>query len=204
MTHMALVSGTKRLVPLPRDPRERMTFHVQDAQYGARLTSRGMAESFVVTRVNSRSFYVRTDGVVERYLRTDWNDWLRERFATGVVFLDGNPVRPPEGGRRRYASDTDPRHRDLRIVRAGREVLGAYLITETLQGEELRCFSVVRDDKSAAYDVIARRDWAGPPSCSCPDAQDITVRRNGGYCKHVIAVLLKTRDLRHQLLDLFL
>ena len=204
MATMALSTGTTRLVPLPRMPREGMRFHVQDAQFGARLTSRGMAESFVVTRVNSRSFYVRTDGVVERYLRTEWDDWLRERFTAGVVFLDGNPMRPPDGARRRYASDTDPRHRDLRIVRAGREVLGAYLVSEHSQGDELRRFAVVRDDKAKSYEVVVRRDWAGPPVCSCPDAKDIAVRRNGSYCKHVIAVLLTTRDLRHQLLDLFL
>ena len=204
MANFTSVNGMTRLVALPRAPVQGMTIHVQDPQFGGQLKSRGMAEDFVVTRVNSRSFYVRTDGVVERYQRSDWDDWLRERFAAGVVFLDGNPVRPPEGARRRYASDTDPRHRDLRIIRGGREVLVAYQISESLEGDDLRCFSVVRDDGKRSYEVIVRKDWSGPPVCTCPDAKDIEVRRNGSHCKHVIAVLLKTRDLRHQLLDLFL
>jgi len=191
------------MIGIPKMPRKGMRFHVQDPKDGARLRTAAWMDDWVITRVNGRSFYVRTDGVVERYLRTEWNDWLRERFAEGVVFLDGQPVKPPDDARRRYVSDTDPRHRDLRIVRAGREVLAAYQISEASQDEVERRFAVVRDDKAKSYEVVVRRDWSVPPVCSCPDAKDIEVRRNGSYCKHAVAVLLK-HDLRHQLLDLFL
>ncbi len=61
----------------------------------------------------------------------------------------------------------------------------------------LRVFNVVGG--GAPYIVSVDVDWQQVPTCTCPDH-----RRSGGFCKHVIGVLLKTDELRCQLLELFL
>ena len=56
---------------------------------------------------------------------------------------------------------------------------------------------------SKPYEVRVRLDWSEPPACTCPDAVH---RRplHGGFCKHVVAVLLRWPDLRCQLLGAIL
>jgi uncharacterized Zn finger protein len=47
--------------------------------------------------------------------------------------------------------------------------------------------------------------WRTRPACDCPDAVErLAAEQDVVFCKHVVAVLLQTEDLRHQLIDLFL
>lgn len=69
--------------------------------------------------------------------------------------------------------------------------------------EGWRLFSITGG--SQPYEVRVHASWEGSPQCSCPDAQDgYGQTLNAGYCKHIIAVLLKHDDLQCQLLELFL
>lgn len=203
MATTATALGANRLVRAPARPARGMTIRVQDVRHGGRPVP-GSGVTWVVSRVNSRSFYVRSGGQQARHPVATWSAWLQDRFTEGVVFLDESPVQPPDGARRHYGANVCPRHRDLRILRAANEVLGGYRITECVEKDGVRRFVVLRGDKKRAYDVVVHPDWYLPPSCTCPDARSILLRRDGSSCKHIIAVLLRTEELRYQLLDLFL
>jgi hypothetical protein len=90
--------------------------------------------------------------------------------------------------------------RDVRVLRAARDVLTKYRITRrSVAGADpnLRVFNV--EGGGAPYIVSVDVDWQQAPTCTCPDH-----RRSGGFCKHAIGVLLKDDELRCQLLELFL
>jgi hypothetical protein len=168
-----------------------------------------------VARVNRRSFYLYADGHTTRRLRVEWRQWLAQLQADRWAWLlwseespgGWQPLRPPppdplamnhtwrmaEGGLNRHALDQ-------RRQRAVDQVLGHYRLDRQEDGERI-VFTLEGGDRT--YRVIARPDWAVPPRCDCPDA----TRRadlHGGFCKHVIAVLLRWPDLRGQLLDALL
>lgn len=99
--------------------------------------------------------------------------------------------------------------RETRISRAFREVVPHYLITtgggpKSPSGKAV--FQVQGKPGSpkagSNYTVTLARDWGAEPSCTCPDSARRTSL--GGYCKHVIAVLLTHEEFRCQLLELFL
>ena len=93
-----------------------------------------------------------------------------------------------------------PAARDVRVLRAARDVLTKYRISpRPVAGTEpsLRVFNV--EGGSAPYIVSVDADWQQSPTCTCPDH-----RRSEGFCKHVIGVLLKNDELRCQLLELYL
>ena len=85
--------------------------------------------------------------------------------------------------------------RDRRMMRAATSVLERYQFTQV---DPL----VTRvNGGSQPYDVTVHPDWSARPACSCPDHQG---RRTEGYCKHIIAVLMRDPALHCQLLELFL
>ncbi len=167
-----------------------------------------------VREVNSRSFYVYASvwfgrqASVQRYLLVEWTQWLNQRCAEGVVWVDGVRYRAPvnvlgNGGQGMTDRQVtiDIRARDQRFLRAAHDVIKRYRIEVKGVAEGVQVFAL--EGGTRPYEVRVFEDWSGPPSCTCPDAEhrkDVT----GGYCKHVIAVLLKHEDLKYQLLDVML
>lgn len=93
--------------------------------------------------------------------------------------------------------------RDVRIMRAAREVLDRYTLSEPVRGRDRWSVTVTKPD-GATYQVTIDPEWRSAPTCQCPDAANRAQRYNAGYCKHIIAVLLQHEELECQLLDLFL
>lgn len=93
--------------------------------------------------------------------------------------------------------------RDLRFLRAGKEVLKNY---KRIRRPQLENGRVVFDitGGQAPYVVRVHPEWKGDPVCTCPDAADRARTCTSGYCKHIIAVLIENADLRGQLLEVFL
>ena len=89
--------------------------------------------------------------------------------------------------------------RDVRILRAAHELLGHYDFHPLSAEGPLRRIEV--RGGSAPWVVTVHDAWGDAPRCTCPDAAHIG---GGGYCKHVIAVLLRDDVVRCQLLELFL
>jgi uncharacterized Zn finger protein len=109
----------------------------------------------------------------------------------------------PRPARREEAGPVDLEVRDLRFLRAARQVLTRYrLVREKDRPDGTVTIRV--EGGEAPYTIVAHRDWAHPPRCSCPDAERRAKAHNAGYCKHAIAALLQHEDLRCQLLELFL
>lgn len=92
--------------------------------------------------------------------------------------------------------------RDTRIARATEQVLARYTITPEGDDAGWRVFRV--EGGSRPYKVRIHPAWASDPTCSCPDASDLGGSMNRGYCKHLIAVLRRERDLSYQLLEMYL
>ena len=93
--------------------------------------------------------------------------------------------------------------RDLRMIRAARDVLGRYSLIKTDESADGLVQYAVTGGK-APYSVSVHARWKQQPVCTCPDAAQRAKTQNGGYCKHIIAVLLKDPSLKYQLLELFL
>ena len=91
--------------------------------------------------------------------------------------------------------------RDQRMLRAAQEVSKRYEIEETGGGNPV-CFRVAHG--KTEYAVGVTLDWSEPASCTCPDAVYRARNCNRGFCKHIIAVLMKDKRLSCQLLDLIL
>jgi len=99
--------------------------------------------------------------------------------------------------------------RDARVLRAVREVIKRYEITEQPAAADSdapaasrRCFSLVGGTRT--WQVEVDPAWSAPPRCSCPDARRVVDANGATFCKHAIAVLLSHDDLRHQLIDLLI
>ena len=89
--------------------------------------------------------------------------------------------------------------RDIRILRAAREVLAHYDFHPLSTEGPLRRIEV--RGGTAPWVVTVHDTWGEEPRCTCPDA----ARHGGrGYCKHIIALLLRDDVVRCQLLELFL
>lgn len=158
-------------------------------------TSKVLGTHYRVQSVNSRSFYVSGSGKTQRFLLSEWGHWLTGLLPTGRVFVDDvqiTPVAPPEQTDRVRVSVSV---RDARFLRAATQVLKRYQIRREDSG------GVVTGHMSGGaqpYQVRVQRDWSALPHCSCPDAART---ETGGFCKHVVAFLLREDDLRFQLLD---
>ncbi len=136
------------------------------------------------------------------------------RPGSGGVRLSGPPASPstaplPVRGTPRPPLPTgvsmppnDIGARDVRVLRAAKDVLSRYsfhLLPTPEHGPHL-CAIEVRGG-SRPYVVTVDPAWGAPARCTCPDHARAS---NGGYCKHVIGVLLRDDALRCQLLELFL
>jgi uncharacterized Zn finger protein len=93
--------------------------------------------------------------------------------------------------------------RDARFLRAAADVLKKYKITRRAALEEGRAVFDVSGGQQP-YVVTVHPEWAADPACTCPDAAKRAKIFSGGYCKHIMAVLLSNDDLRGQLLEVFL
>ncbi len=100
------------------------------------------------------------------------------------------------------SSRTDPDAREIRILRAARDVLERYTIDGKPGKEGLRLFRIRGGTRQ--YTVTVHPEWRQPPTCTCPDAKHLAREKNRGYCKHIIAVLMRDESLRCQLLEMFL
>ena len=89
--------------------------------------------------------------------------------------------------------------RDARILRAAKNVLTAYTF-HPLDGPPGLC-RVELKGGTRPWVVTVDPTWAVGPRCTCPDS---TKNPTGGFCKHIIGVLLRDDALRCQLLELFL
>jgi len=72
---------------VPPSTPERGSFRVE--------RSPGIGETYTVTLVNSRSFYVYNRGKTIRRLNVEWKAWLEGLFEEGFIFRDGNVMIPP-------------------------------------------------------------------------------------------------------------
>lgn len=93
--------------------------------------------------------------------------------------------------------------RDDRFFRAAYTVLEHYRIRRR---PELEDGFVVFDICGGTSDYVVRiqPEWKCPPACSCPDAEKRARESTRGYCKHIIAVLLREKEFGCQLLEAFL
>ncbi len=95
----------------------------------------------------------------------------------------------------KHMAVSSPRDRELRLMRAAREVLVTYTLVPTGVGE------ITVQGGRKPYVVRFCPSWTREPKCDCPDGSRPGIEL---YCKHVVAVLMSQVELRPQLLELFL
>lgn len=97
----------------------------------------------------------------------------------------------------------DLKARDDRFFRAAYTVLKQYQIRRHPKPED---GFIVFDIHGGTSDYVVKihPEWKVPPQCSCPDAEKRAKENTRGYCKHIIAVLLKEKEFSCQLLEAFL
>jgi hypothetical protein len=184
----------------PPAPVKGMRFFVQTGSHWS------MGDNYTIGQVNGRSFYVYHHGGKERFLLVEWTHWLGKRFAEGMVRLEWQvlqrPTLLPKPQENPMASfQVDIRARDKRFLRAAKTVLKNYRLIRTDDGDTVQ-FEIAGGTNP--YTVRVSRSWSLSPICTCPDAQHRAADLTGGFCKHVIAVLIENEDLRCQLLDVLL
>ena len=103
--------------------------------------------------------------------------------------------------------------RQVRLTRAAEQVLKRYRIERQRRarvenhevkwlGTELEHFQVLGG--SHDYQVVVHNDWSQTATCTCPDFQRHWPAKQDLFCKHILAVLIRHEDVRHQLLDALL
>ena len=99
--------------------------------------------------------------------------------------------------------DFNLKARDDRFFRAAYTVLDHYQIKKR---PELEDGFAVFDISGGTSDYVVRihPEWKTSPQCSCPDAENRARDNARGYCKHIIAVLLREKEFSCQLLEAFL
>lgn len=104
---------------------------------------------------------------------------------------------------RRQGTKIDVYSRDVRIHRALRDLTTRCTITRLPDiSNDYAWFDVVGG--TMPYVIGIDLKWSERPTCTCPDAKKRALKRNGGFCRHIIAVLLNEPDFRYQLLEMFL
>lgn len=93
--------------------------------------------------------------------------------------------------------------RDLRMIRAAGSVSGKYQIRRRQTAASVKAVFDVSGG-TRPYEVTVDPTWYCRPTCTCPDASNRAQEQNGGFCKHIIAVLFQNHEFRHQLIELFL
>lgn len=196
--------------PAPTEPTPGMRLWINN---GSRWSD-GYAAS--VARVSDASVTVRRGKHTERFPRAEWSRWLLERSREGPVQVDGHPIEPPtvaplvRGLTAPPCADDEGSEtmeldaRDARIFRAVRDVVKGYAIRPAeLAAEGWLAFTVTKPGHGP-YMVKLDPAWRHGPQCSCPDWLRVREEDKGGFCKHVVAVLLQSEEHRHQLVDLLL
>lgn len=115
-----------------------------------------------------------------------------------------SPLTPPRPSSTpgTYMPAVDVGARDARVLRAAKDVLSTYTFHALPPTEpSTRALRVEVRGGSRPYVVTVDPEWGSPARCTCPDHARAS---NGGFCKHVIGVLLRDDALRCQLLELFL
>ena len=99
--------------------------------------------------------------------------------------------------------------RDDRFFRASHHVLKRYELNRLGVFDGHLRFEV--KGGHMPYEVSIPLEGAGTHTCTCPDAKNHAPRLTAGFCKHIIACLLRTSDgsipegdLSYHLLDLML
>jgi hypothetical protein len=128
---------------------------------------------------------------------------LAPLFQGGTGAADLGGVDEDQGGK-----EMELQQRDARMLRAVKDVLKGYAIREQSRPagappSEPATYSVKRPGQEA-YLVTVDPEWRAPAWCTCPDHVRLRASDPGAFCKHIIAVLLKSEGQRHQLLDFLL
>jgi len=82
--------------------------------------------------------------------------------------------------------------RDARFFRAADDVLKNYDIVWNRRGKAALKAKVTGGTRE--YEVVLSRDGLERPTCTCPDAKKRARQVSGGFCKHIIAVLMKSAE----------
>ena len=103
--------------------------------------------------------------------------------------------------------------REVRLARAAEQVLKRYRLerhtrVRSVDGKMVRVNPEVErfqvSGGSQTYEVIVHNDWSQTATCTCPDFRRHWPAKQDLFCKHILAVLMKHEDVRHQLLDALL
>ena len=84
--------------------------------------------------------------------------------------------------------------RDARFFRAADDVLKNYDIVWNRRGKAFLKARVSGGTRE--YEVAIPRDGMERPTCTCPDSKKRAKQVSGGFCKHIIAVLMKSGESR--------
>ena len=184
-------------VPAPEAPAQGMRFWLQTGTHWS------IGLNYSVGRVNSRSFYLASEGRRIRHPLSAWGQWLRDRMGEGLLVLDGHPVVPaaqvtlgdgvgvPVDAVPPEATPLDlhsaPRRRRLRAL-----LQGARFLPEA--GPDAPRVRVSLGRRACA--VVADPAWARPVGGDCAEARG----RDDGMCLHAVAVCLRDPALRGRLL----
>ena len=153
-----------------------------------------------ITDVNSRSFYVASNGSKTRHLLQDWNQWIHARMSEGELRLDAQPVRRPPGLQPGWTLSvpTEDRAEAHKRLCSAQRIATQYTFVREMAGGKTWRFRVTGG--SAPYTVVVDPGWGEVPRCTCPYAS----HGDSWWCKHALAVLLREDELRCQLLDILL
>ena len=157
-----------------------------------------------VSRVNSRSFYVTSNGQQERFLLVEWDSWLMSLARTGRLMIDGHPVQVPDGGPFGGHSPTggstggsDP----VALLRLGRVLKRRTELVREPDPSDSGQVVIRPEGPRPRWQIVLRLDWTEPPACSCHTSEHPP---RHGLCEHAVAACLSWDDLRCQLVDLLL
>ena len=182
----------------PKAPKKGQVFFVQTGSHWS------IGNNYSIRKVSSKSFFVYSNGKLTRYLLSEWNQWLIDRFTEGVLHHNGLALQPPPSVQAftpPQSQSTDDEARDQRFLRATRSVQNKYKFIREDDDEQSVHFDVHGGQQ--IYRISVPRTNGGRLSCSCPDARR-NAQTNQLLCKHLIAVLMSNQDLRFHLLDTLL
>jgi hypothetical protein len=189
----------KRSPKPPRQPKKGHKFYVQTGTHWA------IGTNYSVRNVSSKSFFVYSEGKVNRFLLSEWQQWLMDRFSEGVLHYNGLALQSPATlnavSQAPKKNEGNQYARDQRLLRASQAVNGKYKFIREDNDEHLVHFDV--HGGTHVYRICVSRTNGHRLSCSCPDAQR-NAKTSKLLCKHLIAVLMANADLRFHLLDILL
>lgn len=191
-------SKIKRRPQPPKKPQKGQVFFVQTGTHWS------IGTNYTIRNVSSKSFFVYSNGKIDRYLLSEWKQWLIDRFTEGVLHHNGLALQTPSSLQNfvpQKELNTDNYARDQRLLRATRSVQDKYKFIREDDDPDLVHFDV--HGGAQIYRICVPRANGRRLSCSCPDAKRHSKDPNL-LCKHLIAVLMTNSDLRFHLLDILL